>query len=239
MTKGGRDPGLEVTDLDPGMRPKHIGARVKRVEDRRLLTGAGAFTGDRMVPGALHVAFRCSDHPHALISGIDTAIAGAMTGVSGFHTAREFDGLIESLYATSRTRDYRSTRLYPLAHTKVSYVGEPVAAVVAESPYLADDALERIEIDYEPFEALVDLERVVLASAPLLHEEAGPTCWQPGSLRAATRSALAPVSSYPVRPKLRAAAGRRDESPVPYTISSARLSPLRKRGWNRPPWRTL
>jgi aerobic carbon-monoxide dehydrogenase large subunit len=56
-----------------GLRPKNIGARVKRVEDRRLLTGEGAFTGDRDVLGALHIAFRRSDHPHALISEISTA----------------------------------------------------------------------------------------------------------------------------------------------------------------------
>jgi carbon-monoxide dehydrogenase large subunit len=56
-----------------GLRPKNIGARVKRVEDRRLLTGEGAFTGDREVLGALHIAFRRSDHPYALISEISTA----------------------------------------------------------------------------------------------------------------------------------------------------------------------
>src|SRR5580693_2926927 len=63
-----------------GLRPKNIGARVKRVEDRRLLTGEGAFTGDRVVPGALHVAFRRSDHVHALISNISTAAAAEMPG---------------------------------------------------------------------------------------------------------------------------------------------------------------
>ena len=70
-----------------GLRPKNIGARVKRVEDRRLLTGEGAFTGDRVVPGALHVAFRRSDHAHALISNISTAAAAEMPGVFAIYTA--------------------------------------------------------------------------------------------------------------------------------------------------------
>src|SRR5271154_4535213 len=120
--------GLEDVDIDLGLRPKNIGARVKRVEDRRLLTGQGAFTDDRIVPGALHIAFRRRDHPHALISRISTAAAEAMPGVIGVYTARELNGLIEPVYATSRLPDYHSTALYPLARDKVRYVGEPVVA---------------------------------------------------------------------------------------------------------------
>src|SRR5271170_8197661 len=73
---------LEGADVGLGLRPKNIGARVKRVEDRRLLTGQGAFTDDRIVPGALHVAFRRSDHSHALISSINATAAAAMPGRS-------------------------------------------------------------------------------------------------------------------------------------------------------------
>jgi aerobic carbon-monoxide dehydrogenase large subunit len=103
MTNDGRQAlGLEGADFGLGLRPKNIGARVKRVEDRRLLTGQGAFTDDRIVPGALHIAFRRSNHPHALISRIGTAAADAMPGVIGVDTARELDGLIEPVYATSR-----------------------------------------------------------------------------------------------------------------------------------------
>ena len=174
MTEGCKHAlGLEDTDLGRGIRPNHIGARVKRIEDWRLLTGEGAFIDDRIVPSALHVAFRRSDHPHAVISRIDTASADAMPGVIGVYTAREFDGLIEPLHATSRMPDYHWTALYPLAREKVRYVGEPVAAVVAESRYHAEDALDRIEIAYEPLDALVDPERAASEGAPLLHEEAG------------------------------------------------------------------
>jgi aerobic carbon-monoxide dehydrogenase large subunit len=164
--------GLEGADFSLGLRPKNIGARVKRVEDRRLLTGQGAFTGDRIVPGALHIAFCRSDHAHALISSISTSTAAAM-GVIGVYTAREFNGLVEPVYATSRMADYHSTALYPLAREKVRYVGEPVVAVLAESRYRAEDALDRIEIAYEPLDTVIDPERAVFKDAPLLHEEAG------------------------------------------------------------------
>ena len=73
--------GLASADIVFGLRPKYIGAPVNRVEDLRLLTGQGAFTADRIVPGALHVAFRCSDRAHARISSIDTAPAADMPGV--------------------------------------------------------------------------------------------------------------------------------------------------------------
>ena len=165
--------GLEGADFGLGLRPKNIGARVKRVEDRRLLTGQGAFTGDRIVPGALHIAFCRSDHAHALISSISTAAAEAMPGVIGVYTARELNGLVEPVYATSRLPDYHSTALYPLAREKVRYVGEPVVAILAETRYRAEDALDRIEIAYEPLETVIDPERAAFKDAPLLHEEAG------------------------------------------------------------------
>jgi hypothetical protein len=70
--------GLESADVGLGLRPKNIGARVKRVEDRRLLTGRGAFTDDRIVPDALHVAFRRSDHAHSGCSGSKRVEPSAM-----------------------------------------------------------------------------------------------------------------------------------------------------------------
>jgi len=160
-------------DLGLGLRPKNIGARIKRVEDPRLLTGQGAFTADHHVTGVLHAAFRRSDHAHALISGISTAAAAEMLGVFAVYTAQDLRDLVKPVWATSRLKDYHATELYPLARHKVRYVGEPVAAVLAESRYLAEDALARIEITYDPLEAVIDPEMAVEADAPLLHEEAG------------------------------------------------------------------
>jgi aerobic carbon-monoxide dehydrogenase large subunit len=76
-----------------GLRPRNIGARIKRVEDRRLLTGLGTFAADRAAAGALHVAFRRSDHAHALISSIGTAAAAEMPGVFAVYTAQDLQGL--------------------------------------------------------------------------------------------------------------------------------------------------
>ena len=103
--------GLAGADVGVGLRPKNIGARVKRVEDRRLLTGQGMFTADRIVPGALHVAFRRSDHAHALISTISTAAAAAMPGVFAIFTAQDLRDLVESVRASSRLKDYHATEL--------------------------------------------------------------------------------------------------------------------------------
>ena len=131
------------------------------------------FTADRLVPSALHVAFRRSDHAHALISRINTAAAAEMPGVFAVHTARDLDDLVEPVRAPSRMENYHATELYPLARNKIRYVGEPVAAVLAENRYLAEDALARIEIVYEPLETVIDPEIAVREDAPLLHEEAG------------------------------------------------------------------
>ena len=165
--------GLAGADVGLGLRPKNIGARVKRVEDPRLLTGQGTFTADRLVSGALHVAFRRSDHAHALISRIRTSAAAEMPGVFAICTAQDLHDLVEPVRASSRLKDYHATELYPLARDKVRYVGEPVVAVLAENRYLAEDALALIEITYEPLETVIDPEMAVGEDAPLLHEEAG------------------------------------------------------------------
>jgi Aldehyde oxidase and xanthine dehydrogenase, a/b hammerhead domain len=112
-TTDGRKPelGLGGAEAGLGLRRKSIGARVKRVEDRRLLTGRGSFTDDRIVLGALHVAFRRGDHAHALISGISTTAAAATPGVFGVYTAQDFDDLVEPVRAPSRMKDVgRRTR---------------------------------------------------------------------------------------------------------------------------------
>lgn len=158
--------------LVEGVRPRNIGARVRRVEDPRLLTGQGSYTDDRLIPHALHVAFRRSDHAHARIRAIDTAAAAGLPGVTAIVTAADL-GELEPVRATSRMADYHATALFPLAKDKVRYVGEPVVAVLAENRYLAEDALELIEIDYEELGTVVDPLAAIRDDAPLLHEEAG------------------------------------------------------------------
>jgi carbon-monoxide dehydrogenase large subunit len=154
------------------LRPKLVGARVQRLEDPRLLTGAGTFVDDRQPPRLVHVALRRSAHAHARLLRVDCAAAAKMPGVIGVFTARDLEGTVKPIRATSRMKDYRATSLLPLAAGKVRFVGEPIVAVVAENRYLAEDALEKIEIDYEALPTVIDPEAAADPQAPLLHEEA-------------------------------------------------------------------
>jgi aerobic carbon-monoxide dehydrogenase large subunit len=156
-----------------GVRPKNIGARVKRVEDPRLLTGEGTFTDDLATPGALHIAFRRSDFGHARIVNIETAAAAAYPGVHALITAKDIAGLAGPVRATSRMKDYRPTSNTPLAVGKVRFTGEPVVAVLAENRYIAEDAAGLVEIEYDPLGPVNDPEEALKPGAPLLHEDAG------------------------------------------------------------------
>ena len=169
-------PGLTAADTaidDRQTRPKNVGARVKRTEDPRLLTGRGTYVDDRHVKGMQHVAFRRSDHSHARIVSIDAAAARALPGVSAVLTAEDLADAIVAVHAISRMAHYYATPILPLASGKVRFVGEPIVAVVAESRYLAEDACELIEIAYDPLPVVVDPEAAARPGAPLLHEEAG------------------------------------------------------------------
>jgi carbon-monoxide dehydrogenase large subunit len=154
-------------------RPKIIGARIKRTEDPRLLTGLGSYTDDRQVLRVLHVAFRRSDQSHARIRSIDCAAARQAPGVVAVFTAEDFDREVKPLFATSRMKNYYATPIRALAQDKVRYVGEPVVGVIAQSRYQAEDAVELIAIDYEPLPHVVDPEAAARVGAPLLHDEAG------------------------------------------------------------------
>ncbi|MEA2874113.1 MAG: aerobic carbon-monoxide dehydrogenase large subunit, partial [Hyphomicrobiales bacterium] len=151
-------------------RPKIIGARVKRTEDPRLLTGRGSFVDDRQTPNALHVAFRRSEHAHARIVSIGCAAARAAPGVIAIFTADDLS--VKPLVAASRMKGYYATPILALARDKVRYVGEPIVGVIAENRYLAEDAAELVEIVFEPLAHAADPAEAVKADAPLLHEEA-------------------------------------------------------------------
>ena len=155
------------------LRPKIVGQKVKRTEDPRLLSGRGSFVDDRQTPQALHVAFRRSDHAHARIRGIDTAQAKESPGVVAVYTGEDIADRAQPLFATSRMPGYHATPIVALARDQVRFVGEPVVAIVAESRYLAEDAVELIDIDFEPLPVAVDPEEAVADDAPLLHEQAG------------------------------------------------------------------
>jgi carbon-monoxide dehydrogenase large subunit len=176
-----------------------IGAPIRRVEDRRFLLGRGRFVADIDVPDALHLVLVRSPHAHARISAIDTAAAAASPGVVAVFTGADMaaDGVkpMRPLWII-RSRDGQPMAQpprYALARGTVRHVGEPVAAVIAESREKATDAAERVTVDYEPLPAVTDPRAAQDKGAPQLHEAApGNVCfrWARGD-EAAVRAALA------------------------------------------------
>lgn len=150
--------------------PKLVGARVTRREDPRFLAGVGRFVDDIPLPNALHVAFRRAEVPHANIVSVDATSALSMPGVFAVITGEELLQQTKSVRATSRMADYHATEFVALAHDKVRFVGEAVAAVIAESRYVAEDAAVRIEVEWTPLPVVADWQAAV-TDETLLHED--------------------------------------------------------------------
>ena len=125
-----------------------------------------------------------SEHAHARILTIDAAAARASAGVVAVVTGAEMAALARAMVAASTMPGYKVTPIPALAAPVVRYVGEAVVAVVAESRYLAEDALERIGVEYEPLEVVADAEAALAADAPLVHHEAGTNLLVTRELRA-------------------------------------------------------
>ncbi|HZU05754.1 MAG TPA: xanthine dehydrogenase family protein molybdopterin-binding subunit [Chloroflexota bacterium] len=149
---------------------KWIGARVKRLEDPRLLTGRGTYIDDlRPVPNIHHAAILRSPHAHARILRVDVSKALAMPGVVGVLTPQDVLELSDPFPVGVEA----PVKYYATATDKVRFVGEPVCVVVARDRYIAEDARELIEVEYEPLPAVVDPEKAMEPGAPLLHEHIG------------------------------------------------------------------
>ncbi|MBN8981324.1 MAG: xanthine dehydrogenase family protein [Rhizobiales bacterium] len=155
------------------LRPKMVGQRIKRTEDRRLLTGVGRYVDDMTPQGTLHLAIRRSDIPHGRIRKIDVGDSLSIPGVVAIFDASDLEGELKPAVPTSTMKNYYATPIWPLARGKVRYVGEPVVAILAESRYAAEDALEFISVEYDPLPVAVRQTDAVADDAPLLHEEAG------------------------------------------------------------------
>ena len=155
------------------LRPKNVGAPIKRSEDPRLLTGNGEYTADRKPDRLLHLAFLRSNQAHARIESVDTNAAREAPGVVAVFAADDIVDDFKPVIPFSRMANYYATPIVPLASKKVRYVGEAVVAVVATSRYLAEDALELVDVQYETLGAVSRAEHAVADDAPLLHEEAG------------------------------------------------------------------
>ena len=164
-----KDDVVQTSDL---LRPRHVGMPIRRTEDPRLLTGNGEYTADRKPDRALHVAFRRSEQPHARILRINATQALTAPGVVAVFTADDVAEDYKPVIPFSRMPNYYATPITALASKKVRYVGEAVVAVIAEDRYLAEDAVELIDIACAPLGAVTDPEYAASEDAPLLHEEA-------------------------------------------------------------------
>ena len=146
-----------------------IGQSLPRQEDPRLLRGGGAYVGDLARPGMLHMAVLRSPHAHARIGARDFADAARMAGVAAILRAEDVKGLAP-LPVFIQPAGTRQTSFPILPEHTVLYVGQPVAAVVAETRYAAEDALEAMRVTYEPLPAVVSVDDAVGEGAPRLHD---------------------------------------------------------------------
>ncbi|HSF59415.1 MAG TPA: molybdopterin cofactor-binding domain-containing protein, partial [Candidatus Binatia bacterium] len=148
----------------------YIGSRIKRKEDLRLLRGVGKFVGDIHRVGMVHAAILRSTHAHARIANIDSAAAVKLPGVIGVLTAADMPGLKTIPMRTGRIPGLERSLQTPIAIDKVRYVGDPLAVVVAENRYLAEDALELIDVEYRPLGAVTDAREAMQPGATRLHD---------------------------------------------------------------------
>ena len=158
------------------MATRNFGAPIRRNEDARLLRGQALFVDDVELPGMLHAAFLRSNLAHATIRSIDVSAARAREGVVAVYTAEDLGAYwapgpllvppppIAGLIFNQRTQ-------VPLAKGKVRHVGEPLAVVLAQSRYLAEDALADIAVELDPLPAVVDLEKAGAETSARVHED--------------------------------------------------------------------
>jgi len=154
-----------VKDLEAG---KWIGRSLRRKEDGRFLRGQARYVDDLQLPGMLHVVVVRSAHAHARIAGVQVDAARKVPGLVAVITAQDLEGKL-GRYALAGVEGTRVEDVpHPvLATDRVRYVGEPVAAVVAETKGAAEDAAAMVEVDYDPLPAVVDPEAALTGGVPL------------------------------------------------------------------------
>ncbi len=154
------------------MTTRTLGARIPRNEDPRLLRGLGTFVDDIDPPGLLHAAVLRSPHAHARLAAIDVSRARALAGVALVLTAADLGSLNQPtplLIPNPNLTQARTQR--PLAADEVRYVGEPIALVVAEDRYVAEDALALIDVTWEPLPVVASLDAAMVEGGPLVHAD--------------------------------------------------------------------
>ncbi|MEU0477733.1 xanthine dehydrogenase family protein molybdopterin-binding subunit [Streptosporangium sp. NPDC006013] len=162
---------IEGDRLNDPSAAHEVGRARRRKEDARLVTGRTTWTDNIQLPGMMYVAFLRSPMAHARITRVDTSAASGQPGVVAVYSGRDFAGEQGSLpCAWPVSEDIVIPDHPPMAVDEVRYVGEAVACVVATDRYRAADALEAIEIDYEPLDAVLDMTEALAEGSPKVHE---------------------------------------------------------------------
>jgi carbon-monoxide dehydrogenase large subunit len=154
------------------MATRVFGSGIRRREDPRLITGSATYTDDLVLPGMVHAAMLRSPHAHARIKGVNPARARQAPGVLAVYTGNDCEALQAMPCAWLVPNSNLKIATYTcMAKNVVRYVGDIVAVVVAETAYQAHDALELVDVDYEPLPVVIDPEQAVKAGAPQLHAD--------------------------------------------------------------------
>ncbi|MEE9278998.1 MAG: xanthine dehydrogenase family protein molybdopterin-binding subunit [Myxococcota bacterium] len=153
------------------VKPSLVGERIKRREDPRLIRGLATYTDDIKLHGMLHAAVVRSDYAAGEIEGIDTSRARALEGVVAVYTYDDLRGRVGRTPCAARPEDDRDVEHPLLADGRVRFVGQPIALVIAEDRYVAQDAVLRVEVSIAPGEAVVDMKAALAADAPRVYEQ--------------------------------------------------------------------
>jgi carbon-monoxide dehydrogenase large subunit len=155
---------------------RFVGQKVRRIEDPRLLTGRGRYVDDVQRPGMLHAAFVRSDVPRARIARLDVSEAAALPGVIAVLTGADLNpgagSMQPTMWAAAANPPSPCAPVTPLAGDDVRFVGDPIAIVVAESRYVAEDACELVDVELDLLDPVVDYETAA-DSSDLVHPELG------------------------------------------------------------------
>jgi aerobic carbon-monoxide dehydrogenase large subunit len=154
-----------------GLSGRYVGQSVRRVNDRRLVTGFGQYVDDVHIPGTLHAAFVRSPHAHAVIGDIDASAALDREGVVTVITGRDLPSLMPPIISRPGMPPDRTLERYPITPDKARFAGDAVALVIAEDPYTARDAADQVRVQYQPVDAVVDAIEALEPDAPKLYED--------------------------------------------------------------------
>ena len=155
---------------------KYIGARIQRVEDPKFLRGTGEYVGDMLLPRMVHLAFIRSRHAHARIKKVDTTQARSLPGVVGIWTGQDSKDELDPIrpaILTDVVPTFKALAWYPMSFDKARFVGDILGVVAADSRYVAEDAVDLVEVDYEELDPVTDPERAMQPGSPLVHDEWG------------------------------------------------------------------